>query len=151
MTEIAPSLLDNLYMRNPKQIIFTFAAFDRTRQARLTFILAEPVGLPPIWLHKLTVPFAQLEDVKKAINACCATTGNYSSSFEGDLLVRRLRSLSQAGCLNPKEVELLDGELSGALVHFGGAGVVDFEVIGAQRSTHSISTQKETWELKQAA
>jgi hypothetical protein len=121
-------------MRHPKQIMFTFAAFDRNRQPKPNSLLTESVGLP-LRFHKLTVPFAKLDEIKKAINACCAKPEIYSTSFVGDHLARRLQALSHAGCLNSTEVETLITDLNGSTVQFSEAGVVDFEALSANFST----------------
>lgn len=125
-------------MGQPKQIVLTFTASDSKRPAPPKSEPVESTDLPPVSFHKLTVPFTQLEDVKKAINACFARGEGFSRNFKGDRLTQRLQILSRAGRLNSKEVEILINDITGSTIQYSGAEKVDLELIAGKFSIVSF-------------
>ncbi len=116
-------------MLNPKQIVLSFEAFDCNRLPPPKSQLVGQSRLPHFEYHDLSVPFADLEDVKKVIQGCFAKPMGYSRRFKGDYLAFSLQSLSHAGCLNPDVVKILIGDLSGSTINYSGDEIVHFELM----------------------
>lgn len=127
-------------MRNPKCIVFTFVQKEQLTEDRswLRSIEQEEVGQSN--LFKLSIPFAFLDDFKRAINACCFSNGFYTSNFDGGKLIAQLNLLKSRCPLNLSELDGLVCKLSGSIVRFGSGETNDFEFTRLIQDTEKLNS-----------
>lgn len=127
-------------MRNPKYIVFTFVQKDHLTEDRSWLRSLEEDVTDQSNVLKLSIPFAFLDDFKRSINACCFSSGFYTSNFDGGKLIAQLDQLKDRCSLNQSELDALISKLSGSIVRFGQGEKNDFEFTQLIQDTGKLNS-----------